>query len=189
MASIPFLRNLIEYTRGDDTDDFRRLTALLHWKTESRDVRQSELDDIFERVFADGGSHEDPDGRVVDMIEQVADECAGEGSAGEGLALEKKIGMAMATRLVADRYMIGLIDDARFAENITANQSQRLFGRFEDEFGGKEAFRGALAVLRRVLLMTPENIHLNAFMYEPLVDMSGEHLQKLYGEVKALERR
>lgn len=189
VASIPFLRNLIEYTRGDDTDDFRRLTALLHWKIESREVQQSELDDIYGRVFGDGGSHEDPDGRVVDMIEQVADECAGEGSAAAGLALEKKIGLAVATRLVADRYMIRLIDDATFTENITANQSQRLFRRFEDEFGGEEVFRGALAVLRRVLLMTPENIHLNAFMYEPLVDMSGEHLEKLYGEVKALEGR
>ncbi|MXX72635.1 MAG: phage infection protein [Gemmatimonadetes bacterium] len=187
VASIPFLRNLIEYTRGDDTDDFGRLTALVHWKTDSQDVRQSELDDIYGRVFEDVGKHEDPDGRVVDMIERVADECAAEASAREGLALEKKIGLAVATRLLADRYMISLIDDATFAESISANQSQRLFRRFEDEFGGQEAVRGALAVLRRVLLMTPENIHLNAFMYEPLVDMSGEHLQKLYREVKALD--
>ena len=187
VASIPFLRNLIEYTRGDDAEDFGRLTALLHWKTESRDLRQSELDEIYGRVFEGNGSHQDPDGRVVDMIEQVADECAGEGSSGEGLGLENKIGLAVATRLVADRYMISVIGDATFTDKMLANQSQRLFRRFEKEVGGKEAFRGALAVLRRVLLMTPENIHLNAFMYEPLVDMSGEHLRKLYGEVKALE--
>ena len=187
VASIPFLRNLIEYTRGDDTDDFGRLTALLHWKTDSRGVRQRELDEIYGRVFEDGGSHENPDGRVVDMIEQVADECAGERSSGEGLGLENKIGLAVATRLVADRYMVSLIDDATFTENITANQSQKLFRRVEEEIGGDGAFRKTLAILRRVLLMTPENIHLNAFMYEPLVDMSGEHLQKLYGEVKALE--
>lgn len=187
VASIPFLRNLIEYTRGDDADDFGRLTALVHWKTESRDVRQSDLDEIYGRVFEDGGTHEDPDGRVVDMIEQVADDCVAEGSAGEGFGLENKIGLAVATRLVADRYMIRLIDDAPFTESIAANQSRRLFRRFEDKFGGEETFRATLAVLRRVLLMTPENIHLNAFMYEPLVDMSGEHLQKLYAEVKVLE--
>ncbi len=33
--------------------------------------------------------------------------------------------------------------------------------------------------------MTPENIHLNAFMYEPIVDMSDHHLKKLYAEVEA----
>jgi len=34
--------------------------------------------------------------------------------------------------------------------------------------------------------MTPENIHLNSFMYEPIVDMSAEHLTKLYKAVLAL---
>jgi hypothetical protein len=31
-----------------------------------------------------------------------------------------------------------------------------------------------------VILMTPENIHLNSFMFEPIIDMSDEHLRKLY---------
>ena len=35
----------------------------------------------------------------------------------------------------------------------------------------------------RVNLMTPENIHLNSFMYEPILDMSGEHLCRLYLEL------
>lgn len=29
-------------------------------------------------------------------------------------------------------------------------------------------------------MMTPENIHLNSFMYEPILDMSYDHLKKLY---------
>jgi hypothetical protein len=36
------------------------------------------------------------------------------------------------------------------------------------------------------LLMTPENLHLNSFMYEPIVDMSDEHLKRLYNDVKKL---
>ena len=35
--------------------------------------------------------------------------------------------------------------------------------------------------------MTPENIHLNAFMYEPILDMSDDHLCKLYKSVSALK--
>jgi hypothetical protein len=38
-----------------------------------------------------------------------------------------------------------------------------------------------------VALMTPENIHVNSFMYEPIVDMSDEHLKKLYADVKKLK--
>jgi hypothetical protein len=36
-------------------------------------------------------------------------------------------------------------------------------------------------------LMTPENIHVNSFMYEPILDMSDEHLRKLYQDVAALD--
>ena len=38
----------------------------------------------------------------------------------------------------------------------------------------------------KVVLMTPENIHINSFMYEPILDMSDEHLRKVYEEVGAL---
>ena len=34
--------------------------------------------------------------------------------------------------------------------------------------------------------MTPESIHINSFMYEPILDMSDEHLRKLYTDVLAL---
>jgi hypothetical protein len=33
-----------------------------------------------------------------------------------------------------------------------------------------------IETIQRVLLMTPENIHVNSFMYEPILDMSDEHL-------------
>jgi len=34
--------------------------------------------------------------------------------------------------------------------------------------------------------MTPENIHLNSFMYEPILDMSNEYLKQLYSDVSRL---
>jgi hypothetical protein len=41
-------------------------------------------------------------------------------------------------------------------------------------------------VLDRVALMTPENIHLNSFMYEPIIDMGEGPLRTLYKDIKAL---
>ena len=35
--------------------------------------------------------------------------------------------------------------------------------------------------------MTPENIHVNSFMYEPIIDMSDDHLRKLFVDVKGLD--
>lgn len=34
--------------------------------------------------------------------------------------------------------------------------------------------------------MTPENIHLNSFMYEPILDMSDIHLKDLYKRVTGI---
>lgn len=44
----------------------------------------------------------------------------------------------------------------------------------------------ATGAIQKVLLMTPENIHLNSFMYEPILDISNEHLRKLHLDVLAL---
>ena len=35
--------------------------------------------------------------------------------------------------------------------------------------------------------MTPESIHLNAFMYEPIIDMSDSHLRRLLTKVKSFK--
>lgn len=34
--------------------------------------------------------------------------------------------------------------------------------------------------------MTPENIHVNSFMYEPIIDMSDTHLRRLFSDASAL---
>lgn len=43
-----------------------------------------------------------------------------------------------------------------------------------------------LSTLDDVALMTPEAIHINSFMYEPILDMSGQHLADLYKSVREL---
>ena len=55
--------------------------------------------------------------------------------------------------------------------------------KFSDLFPAEAS---AANVVQRVVLITPENIHLNSFMYEPILDMSDEHLRKLYAAVQAL---
>lgn len=41
-------------------------------------------------------------------------------------------------------------------------------------------------ILEKVNIMTPENIHLNSFMYEPIIDMSSNSLVNLYKQVLEL---
>ena len=97
--------------------------------------------------------------------------------------LENKIVLAIAIRLLAERYMIDKIADPVFVAGLEANQARGLVDEFKTRFPYEE---NATATLERVNLMTPENIHVNSFMYEPIIDMSDDHLRKLFAEVKRL---
>ncbi len=181
IASVPFIRNLLEYTKGDDDPDFVQLTSLLHWKADSAGIKQSELDLIYNRVFNQPAAYATPNEYVVNTIFREASACL---TNTNSFALEDKVILAIATRLRAEQYMIRMIANTNYAGLISANQTQKLLGKFKEKF--PKHFL-ALGVIDRVLLMTPENIHLNSFMYEPLIDMSGEHLRKLFSDVSDLD--
>jgi hypothetical protein len=90
--------------------------------------------------------------------------------------------LSIAVRLGAERFMVAKISDAAFVAGIDSNQTPALLTKFRKKFPNS----AAIETIQKVVLMTPENIHLNSFMYEPILDMSDEHLRKLYGEVLAL---
>ena len=181
VASISFTRNLIEHIRGEDNAEYSRLTSLLHWKGDSAGIRQTDLDKIYTDVFGTNGSFGDPEEPVVNLIEMEAKACL---SANGGGDLETKVVLSIAIRLAAERFMVAKIADVDFVSNITKNQTQELLKRFERDLSNET---DAISTLRKVALMTPENIHLNAFMYEPILDMSDDSLRALYSEVSKLK--
>ena len=101
-----------------------------------------------------------------------------------GINFENKIVLSIAIRLAAERFMAGKINDPAFMAVVDANQTPQLLAKYKSLFPGDTE---AINVVLRVVLMTPENIHLNSFMYEPILDMSDEHLKKLYEDVLALK--
>ena len=162
IASIPFMRNLIEFTHGTSDSDYLKLTSLLHWKADSAAITQGDLDGIYGRLFGGSGSSANPKTLVIDLIEQEAKDCL---AAGTGMNFEHKIVLSIAIRLRAEKYMVSKISDAVFVSGIKGNQAWALFKKFGEKFTKEVA---AIKTLQSVLLMTPENIHLNAFMYEPI---------------------
>ncbi len=79
--------------------------------------------------------------------------------------------------------MIAKIADPAFVNGITKNQTIVLFKKFKLLFPSEVE---AIKILEQVNLMTPENIHLNSFMYEPILDMSPDNLKTLYRNIKTL---
>ena len=181
IASIPFIRNLVEYVKGETDPNFRKLTSLLHWRADSAAITEADLNAIYKAVFGEtGGTSLNGAKPVIEIIHEQARSCM---TAGTGINFENKIVLAIAIRIGAEQFMAKKINDARFVAGIQSHQTQALLTKFKTLFAGETM---AIETLDRVMLMTPENIHLNSFMYEPIVDMSDEHLRKLYGEVIAL---
>jgi hypothetical protein len=182
VAAVSFIRNIIEYTRGESDPDYVRLTALLHWKDGTARITHRDLDDIYRRVFSGTpvGTWASPDAFVLDTLNAEATACL---NAPAGTNFENKIVLAIAIRLKAEKHMVAKIADPRFVSGLTANQTSELVDRYKGIVGVTPA---TLQVLDEVALMTPENIHLNSFMYEPIIDMSDEHLRALYRRVEVL---
>ncbi|HEY4360267.1 MAG TPA: hypothetical protein VGN17_04840 [Bryobacteraceae bacterium] len=181
IASIPFIRNIIEYTKGDKDPAFLKLTSLLHWKSDSASITQAEVDGIYNALFGSKGASADGKKTVIDVICEEAKGCL---AAGDGINFENKIVLSIAIRLAAEQFMVNRINDPKFVAGITANQTPQLLAKFKAQCPGETE---AINTIIRVVLMTPENIHLNSFMYEPILDMSDEHLKKLYADVLALK--
>lgn len=177
IGCIPFMRNLIEYTKGDGDADYSLLTSLLHWKAGSDQVTVADLDGVYVRLFGAAAQSPDQTESMLNLIDAEARACL---HADDGINFENKVVMSIATRLQAEHFMATKIDDDAWLATVSANQTQALLRRYRDSFSGDAR---NLRVLQRVMLMTPENIHLNSFMYEPILDMSDQHLRRLYEDV------
>jgi ABC-type Mn2+/Zn2+ transport system ATPase subunit len=181
IASIPFIRNMIEFTKGPTDPEYIKLTSLLHWKEpDTGTITIGDLDNAFQSVF--GGTEKSADS-AMPVAQVMADTVADCLKASQGFNFENKIVLSIGIRLLAEQYMIKRLADPAFVASIKHSQTGKLFGRFKEKFGSEEA---TIRVLQKVILMTPESIHLNSFMYEPILDMSDEHLRRLYSDMLSL---
>lgn len=182
IASVSFARNITEYT--GDKENFRKLTAVLHLKPLTKEITLGEIEDIYKVIFNDLSNLNlsDKEKKMYDLIFEVADSIC-ESESELSLNLENKVVLSIAIRLVAENFMINKINDESFISNLKNNQTGKLFGKYKEKFTG-DVIR--IAILEKVNIMTPENIHLNSFMFEPILDMSDFHLKQLYQEVTTL---
>lgn len=188
VASIPFVRNLIEYTEGDDNEDYLTLTSVLHYKENTRKITLNQIQDIFNKywfkkeptTFAVDRESESVYDILIQESEKITDI--------EKLEIENKLILSMAIRLIGEEYMQNkIISDVANGKDIlkgifsNKNQSAWLIKEYK-----KHINDDAMNILEIVAMITPENIHLNSFMFEPILDMSLKHLYKIYYDVKAL---
>lgn len=183
IATIPFLRNLATFCGHSEHKN--TLTKLLHIKEGTDDITVSQLETIIKALLADKAEINLSDGekRVKDLIYECADAICQDDE--EVIELEKKIVLSMAIRLKTEQYLIREIDDDSFVTGIRFNQTIALIKKYKEII--VDPTDDKLKMAERVNLMTPENIHINSFMYEPILDMSSHHLRELYKQISEME--
>lgn len=180
IAAIPFIRNLAQYCFQQN--EFDQLTSLLHIKSDTNSFCLSDLESTYKKVINKPDlTIADHQKTVIDLIYELANEI--EQDQHHEAELESKIILSIAIRLKAEEFMIAKINDQAFVDQIEKYQTAELLTRFKEDFSDEVS---SISLLEQVSLMTPENIHLNSFMYEPILDMSPERLKNLYHDIKTI---
>lgn len=179
LALIPFMRNIVEYTKGEEDDDFQNLTSTLHRKDNTDNITKKQIEDVIKTVFNREVTLTEPEKVVAELFIETADGLGED----ENLRLENKIVLSVAIRLKAEAFMIAEINDDAFIASITHNQTAMMADKYISEHQSKLE---EINILKKVNLITPQNIHINSFMYEPILDMSDTELRSLYKKVSGL---
>lgn len=178
LASVPMVRNLFEYSGKKNESD--EMASFLHIKANTENLTIGDLKIYFEKIFDRAITNKitDTSKKFYELLLETCDNISP-----DDVQLEIKIILSIAIRLISEKFMISKINDQNFVNNLNSHQTYRLFERYKNDFP-REVKK--IKLLDRVILMTPENIHLNSFMYEPILDMSSEELRQLYDEIKSI---
>lgn len=173
IALIPFLRNICEYTNRDN--EFNLLTEFLHIKSSTKSKTLADIQQLVNYIInGNNWVSQYPHNLYFDTLKNEATSII----RNNDLRLESKIVLSIVIRLLAEDYMITQINDSIFVSSITKDQTLELINEYKRKFPRSTN----LKIIEKVRLMTPEGIHLNAFMYEPILDIADEHLKSLYRE-------
>ena len=183
ISMIPFVRNLIEYTKGESDTDYITLTECLHRKANTQNITTEQLINIM-TDFTQGKGMKRPKSvdKIYDLIMQTANKIITETNPNQVL-IENKVCLSIAIRHLAENYMHDKMIAAGKSEEdlvVSGNQTGKWTGMFKKICPENNHYD----IIERVNMMTPELIHINSFMFEPLIDMSIYHLIQLYKDCK-----
>ncbi len=184
-ALIPFVRNLIEYTRpqADKDNDYIKLTNCLHMKKDTETIKIQDISKIFDSVFGTERKkrniEKDGSKLYLQAIYDIAEEICNDENRNH-IELQNKIIFSIAIRLKSEEWMLNKLNQEFESTN---NQTRELYDAIKKELSDDEK-----RIIQKVLMITPENIHINSFMFEPILDISLDHLYTCFEKVKKLNK-
>ena len=184
ISSVPFYRNLCEYSEIDTgaTSRYAKLTCFLHLKTTPLDTQSTKISDLWNIVnpFLDGVVFSGVDENYYSAIIRIANSCVADNT--NEVLLDNKLVIAIAIRLLTEQFMQRVITtNGQNCVDANSNQTREWYKQAAPFLRSDQK-----AIIEEVNLITPESIHLNSFMFEPLIDISDWTLKELFAKVSEL---
>lgn len=179
LALIPVARNIIELKNGVESEEYKTLCKILHYRKETKTILVKDIKPIFLSVFGFELNF-DPNKLVIDILNSNLDKIASENLSNK-VDLDDKLILAIGIRInmeiIFNKY------DATLMEN------EFLLGEEYEKVKKFISNEEEIATYNKALISIPEFIHLNSFMYEPLVDIQSTVLQKIYKDICLIKKK
>ena len=169
ILSIPYLRE-IKVMLKQDTNI---LDCCLHYKRRTNDITVKEL--INEYNISINVSINDTK-KYIDLLYEVADNI----NISNLYDIESKTILSIACRLLLESKIVG--DKFELVDHIMSYQ----LATIKDE-NINYLSDTIIQLIDKVQISTPEFIHVNSFMYEPLIDINGKYLLDIYKQIKDIK--
>lgn len=166
--SIPYMREVKTMIKNN-TGIF---DSCLHYKETTKDITFGMIRNEYPQNIT---INVDDSKKYLDVLLERADHY----NVDDRFNLKSKTILAIACRVLLEQKIIG--DNFSLIAEINENQLAKLKDNNRDFLSQK-----VLDIIDEVQIATPEFIHGNAFMYEPLVDIEADYLFEIYNAIKKI---
>ena len=166
LGSIPFYRNICDYLGKED--ELNKLTCLLHIKKTPIETETTSFGDICRLLFTVSHIEIEPNNQEECYLTVLYNQANSISSCdNDDLAIEEKEVLAIAK-----------------AEVLKAEAEIKDLSKKCKEYCSDDEKK----VIEEINIITPDSIHLNSFMFEPLIDVSGWELKDNYQKIKVMNQ-
>ena len=181
ISIIPFLRNIVQLEKNSKEPDYQELTKLLHYNS-----------DLENKIFADFESitnkynikaNFDLNQKYLSCIKIKAEEIINSADINE-TNLQEKVVLGIFIRLFTDKYMWNkYVEKYGIDPEVSdvKNQSRYLYNLISNDIDENKK-----SILLTAFTIAPSFVHINSFMFEPLIDVGTEKLIDISKKVLTL---
>ena len=172
LALIPVARNIIELKYDSNNIKYNTLCDALHYRKNTENLTVADLKPIFKEVF-DINLEFDSNTKIFNILDLNINKLLTK-NLSNSIELDEKIIFSIAIRLLLEK-IFNKIDSSLINGNLMLGEEYNLVKSKINDDDKK--------IINKAIISIPEFIHLNSFMYEPLVDVTTTSLQKLYQDI------